>query len=246
MKIRRPWLIWLVAFFGAWLVRLWVWTVRYRYYHFGPDVRPQHLVPGERYIYAFWHEFILMPAYYYGQPDILVLISQHADGELIAQVCRHLGFGLVRGSTTRGGVEAVRRMLQSGKAAHLAITPDGPRGPRRQLHAGLIYVAARTGLPIVPIGFGFQHAWRTKSWDQFAIPRPWSLAICVTGTPISVPADAEKDQLEHYCQLVETAMAQATRVAEECAALGGHWSEDDAPEILRPSAGLAKPLSKAR
>src|SRR2546428_7555 len=121
MKIRHPWLISVAGFIGAWLVRLWIWTVRYRYCRVGPDVRPSQLGPGEHYIYAFWHEYLLLPAYHYGRPDILVLISQHADGEIIAQVCRHLRFGLVRGSTTRGGVEAVRRMLQAGHSAHLAI-----------------------------------------------------------------------------------------------------------------------------
>src|SRR5260370_1411263 len=155
MKIRHPWLISFIGFIGAWLVRLWISTVRYRYQNLGPDLRPSRLGPGERYIYAFWHEYMLLLAYHYGRPAILVLISQHADGELIAEVCRHLRFGLVRGSTTRGGVEAVRRMLHAGQTAHLAITPDGPRGPRRQVQPGLIYVSARTGLPIVPIGMAF-------------------------------------------------------------------------------------------
>jgi lysophospholipid acyltransferase (LPLAT)-like uncharacterized protein len=220
MKIRRRWLISVIALIGAWLVRLWIRTVRYRYCPVGPDVRPDRLKADEHYIFAFWHEYLLLPAYHYGRPDILVLISQHADGELIAQICRRLGFGLVRGSTTRGGVEAVRRMLQAGQSAHLAITPDGPRGPRRQVQPGLIYVAARTGLPIVPIGFGFQRTWRLKSWDRFALPRPWSLGICITGEPIRVPADAQKDELDHYRNLVEEAMSQATALAEECAQRG--------------------------
>jgi len=116
----------------------------------------------------------------------------------------------------------VRSMLQSGQSAYLAITPDGPRGPRRQVQPGLIYVAARTGLPIVPIGFGFQRAWRLKSWDRFALPRPWSLGICITGELIRVPADVQKDELDHYRNLVEEAMSQATALAEQCAQNGAH------------------------
>jgi lysophospholipid acyltransferase (LPLAT)-like uncharacterized protein len=228
MKIRHPWLISFIGFIGAWLVRLWISTVRYRYQNLGPDLRPSRLGPGERYIYAFWHEYMLLLAYHYGRPDILVLISQHADGELIAEVCRHLRFSLVRGSTTRGGVEAVRRMLHAGQTAHLAITPDGPRGPRRQVQPGLIYVSARTGLPIVPIGMAFERAWRMSSWDQFAVPRPWCLGACVTGPPIIVPADVEKDELDHYRKLVEDAMAQATTIAEDCVKNGGHYSRPPA------------------
>src|SRR5206468_6190352 len=105
-------------------------------------------------LYAFWHEHLLLPAYHYGRRDIRVLISTHADGQLIAEVCRRLGFGLVRGSTTRGGVEAVRQMLRDGGASHLAITPDGPRGPRRRVQPGVSFLASRTGLPVVPMGIG--------------------------------------------------------------------------------------------
>jgi lysophospholipid acyltransferase (LPLAT)-like uncharacterized protein len=231
MKIRHPMLIWAAGFIGAWLVRLWIWTLRYRYCNLGPDVRPQGLPPGQRYIFAFWHEYLLLPAYHYGRPDIWVLISQHADGQIIAEICRHLGFGLVRGSTTRGGVEAVRRMLHSANQASLAITPDGPRGPRRQVQSGLIYVAAKTGLPIVPIGFGFRKARRLSSWDRFALPRPFTFGTCVTLEPIGIPADFELNQLDHYRKLVEDAMLHATAMAERWAATGRQPDSAPASEL---------------
>jgi lysophospholipid acyltransferase (LPLAT)-like uncharacterized protein len=220
MKIRHPYLIWLLGFMGAWLVSLWIRTLRYRYCNLGPDVRPEQLPPNQRYLFAFWHEYLLLPAYYYGRPDIAVLISQHADGQLIAEICRHLGFGLVRGSTTRGGVEAVRRMVSCKQRGHLAITPDGPRGPRREVQPGLIYVAARTGLPIVPIGFGFRRAQRLRSWDRFALPRPFTLGTCVTLTPIHIPPEMTLDQLEQHRLQVEHAMLHATELAEHWAATG--------------------------
>lgn len=231
MKIRNPTIIKLVGFFGSWFIRLWMATVRYRYRPLGRNVDPWRSGLDGRYIYAFWHENMLVPAYQYGRPDIWVLISQHADGQMIAEVCRHLGFRLVRGSTTRGGAEAVRQMLKLGREAHLAITPDGPRGPRRQVQAGLIYLAARTGLPIIPIGIGFRSAWRMRSWDRFAVPRPWSFASCVTSEPISIPPDADKDQLEQYRLQVEQTMLHVTEVAEQWALTGkepgtsGHESQ---------------------
>lgn len=220
MKIRNPTIIKLIGFFGSWFIRLWMATVRYRYRPLGRNVDPWRPDLDGRYIYAFWHENMLVPAYKYGRPDIWVLISQHADGQMIAEVCRHLGFQLVRGSTTRGGAEAVRQMLKLGREAHLAITPDGPRGPRRQVQAGLIYLAARTGLPIIPIGIGFRSAWRMRSWDRFAVPRPWSFAGCVTAEPINIPPDVDKEQLDQYRLQVEQTMLHVTEVAEQWALTG--------------------------
>src|SRR5436853_2474441 len=174
MKIRHPYLIRMLAPAGAWLVRLWVGTTRYRYASLGPDVEPQRGRDNARYIYAFWHESMLQPAYRYRRLGVRILISRHADGQLIADVCRHLGFRPVRGSTTRGGVEAVRQMLRASRDGILAITPDGPRGPRRRVQMGLIYLAAQTGLPVVPVGFGADRPWPCRSWDRLPVPRPFS------------------------------------------------------------------------
>jgi lysophospholipid acyltransferase (LPLAT)-like uncharacterized protein len=220
MKIRNLWLIKAIGWAGAWVIRLWVGTLRYRYQPLGPNVDPHQPGLSGRYIYAFWHENMLLPAYQYGRSDIWVLISQHADGQMIAEACRHLGFQLVRGSKTRGGVEAVRQMLRLGRQDHLAITPDGPRGPRRRIQPGLIYLAAQTGLPIVPVGIGFRRPWRLDSWDHFALPRPWSRAVCVTTEPIVVPPGADKDGLEYYRQQVERALLEATEIAERWAESG--------------------------
>src|SRR5262249_262863 len=115
MKIRNQRLIWAVASLGARFLKTWLWTLRYTYQPSGPNCDPHCTAPGERYIYAFWHENLLLPAYCYGRSDIHVLISQHADGQLIAEVCHRMGFRTVRGSTTRGGVEAVRQMLKVGQ-----------------------------------------------------------------------------------------------------------------------------------
>jgi len=229
VKLRNRWLIAAIGVIGAWLVRLWVGTLRYRYRPLGKDVRPEFLRKDERYIYVFWHENMLLLAYHYGRPNIRVLISQHADGQIIADICRHLGFGLVRGSTTRGGVEAMRQMLRAGETHHLAITPDGPRGPRRELQPGLVYLAARTGLGIVPIGIGYRRPWRMKSWDRFALPRPCTAATCVTADPIRVPPDADRSELELYQQFVEGEMTRVNALAESWAENNGVWPVN--PEI---------------
>jgi lysophospholipid acyltransferase (LPLAT)-like uncharacterized protein len=214
MKIRHPWLLKVLGFAIACLVRLWIGTIRYRYRPLGRNMDPNQRGFQGRFLYAFWHENLLMPAYQYGRRDIWVLISQHADGQLIAEACRYLGFQVVRGSTTRGGIEAVREMMRRGRNDHLAITPDGPRGPRQVVQSGLIYLAARTGLPIVPIGFAFGRAWRLDSWDRFVLPYPGSQVVCVTTEPIRVPENLDKDELETFRLRVEQALLQATATAE--------------------------------
>src|SRR5262249_7079734 len=138
MKIRHPWLIKAAGFAAAWAVRLWVGSLSYRYRPLGPNVDPDRPGCRGRYIYAFWHENILVPAYHYRRRDIWVLISRHADGQLIAEAARHLRFRVVAGSTTRGGAEALRRMVRLGGRGHLALTPDGPRGPRRRVQPGVV------------------------------------------------------------------------------------------------------------
>src|SRR5262249_20494883 len=158
--LRHPALIKAAAFAGARALRGWVGTLRFRYCPLGPNLDPRTRHVTRRYLYAFWHEYMLLPAYFYGDLNVYVLISEHADGELIADLIRHLGFRAVRGSTTRGGVRVVREMLGLQQDAHFAVTPDGPRGPRRRVQLGLVYLSSRLGMPIVPAGFASERPWR--------------------------------------------------------------------------------------
>jgi lysophospholipid acyltransferase (LPLAT)-like uncharacterized protein len=226
MKLRHPLLISLAGRLGAWCMRIWHWTLRYRHVSAGPN-HGSH--PGERparFIFGLWHEDMLVPAYRYPRiipnfrterPEFHMLISQHADGQLIAQVIQRLGLKVVAGSSSRGAAAAVLHLIQLGRDNHLGITPDGPRGPRRRVQMGVVFLAARTGLPIVPLGFGYARAWRTGSWDCMALPRPFSRVIGVSMPPIRVPSDANKKQLEAYRQQVEQAMHAASRWAQELA-----------------------------
>jgi lysophospholipid acyltransferase (LPLAT)-like uncharacterized protein len=219
MKLRQPWLIGLVALVAAVVIKLWMATVRYKLRPADPRHNPLDPRFAGRYVYAFWHEAILGIA---GQPwplKVAILISQHADGELIARVCRHLRVGVVRGSTTRGGATALRELLRVGSAIHLAVTPDGPRGPRRRVQLGVVFLAAQLGLPVVPVGVAYRHCWRARSWDRFAVPWPGTLAECVTTEPVTVPVDADRATLEKYRDLVEQRLVAAQEQAE---ALAGH------------------------
>lgn len=166
-------------------------------------------------IYLFWHENVALAAYAYANLPVSVLISSHRDGELVAQVLRMLGGVAIRGSSTRGGAKALRQMLQEGKDRHLAITPDGPRGPRRVIQPGAVFVASVCGMPLVPLGIAFRRPWRVKSWDRMVIPRFADPAYVVAGTEVKVPAELDAQGLEHYRQLAQAAMDRTQLQAEQ-------------------------------
>ena len=215
MKLRSPLLIRVCAALLGAFVWCWMSTIRVRYW--STDGR-QHPVDaaGERFIYAFWHDSLLAPMT--TRTKIEMLISQHADGELVARICQWIGFGVVRGSSTRGGYEALVNMIsKSDPNAHLGVTPDGPKGPRHVVQQGMIYVASRTGVPIVACGYGFTHVRRLNSWDRFAVPRPFSRVVGVVCDPIRVPPDLSRAELEQWRVIVENAFLRATAQADDWA-----------------------------
>lgn len=216
MRIRSPLLTKVVAFAAVTLMRLWMGTLRIRLRYADPSVEPLHPGDGRRFIYAVWHETLLMPFYTHGDKGMHMLISRHQDGEYLAQAARMLRVGLVRGSTARGGEAALRQLVAAAAAPtfHLAVTPDGPRGPRRHVQPGVLYLAARAGLPIVPVGAAFDRPWRLGSWDRFAIPKPFSHAVCLVGAPLRLPRDLDRLGLESYRRRLEDRMNELTALAE--------------------------------
>ncbi len=220
MKLRNPWLISTAAWLGTWVLRGWMSSVRPRMRMLGVDCDPRGGRAKQRFIYTFWHEHLLMPAALFARSDIHVLISRHADGQLIAELVERMGFRTVRGSTTRGGTEAMLNMLEVSKTGHLGITPDGPRGPRRKAQLGAVFVASRSGLPIIPLGIAYSHAWRARSWDRFAVPKWGARGYLVTLDPIFVPPAIDGAALEHYRQRHELALHTATAIAEHWATTG--------------------------
>lgn len=220
MKIRHPVLVKACGLAGAVVLRSWMSSLRFRLVCLGQDVDPYAPAVAARYIYSIWHENLLFPVYFYRRSGMRYLISRHADGQVLAELARHLRVPLVRGSTARGGVAAVRRIMREGGRRHLAVTTDGPRGPRRRVQPGVIYLAANTGMPVVPTGIAYQRPWRLRTWDRMALPRPGTLVTAVAGEPVRVPAFAGRRRLEEYRRLVEARMHEATRLAEAWADTG--------------------------
>ncbi|OWK36301.1 lysophospholipid acyltransferase family protein [Fimbriiglobus ruber] len=219
MKIRNKRLIAAAGWLGSKTILGLLSTLRFELRHESKVVGPVDVLPPEtRYIYLFWHENLLLPHIAFGHPSLSVLISKHADGQLLSSLIRAVGMGTVFGSTNRGGVEAVKGLVNGTSGTrHLVITPDGPRGPRRQVQAGVVYIASRTGMEIVPVGIGYDRPWRAGSWDRFAIPRPGSRARMVTAGSIAVPAGLRSAQLEPYRVMVQAEMDRLATVAERWA-----------------------------
>lgn len=154
---------------AAWLIR--VFGVILRLETRGGEIVDGLYREGKHVIIAFWHgRQLIMPLAYRGS-EAHILISQHRDGELINQIVTRFGLRSVRGSTTRGGVQALRQMIRLGRSGvDLAVTPDGPKGPREVVQLGVIQLAKVTGLPIVPLTFGCgkkkSSAVGTGSWSR--------------------------------------------------------------------------------
>lgn len=167
-------------------------------------------------VYAFWHCMMLVPAYVGRSWRIQVLISQHSDGEYIAQVIKWLGFGVVRGSTTRGGMRAAKAMVDKARQGFpLGITPDGPRGPRFVVQPGSIFLSQKTGLPIIPVVVGLSRYWELPSWDRFRVPKPFSRALLMYGDPIHVPPKLTEEEMEHYRLSLENTMKLLAEKADK-------------------------------
>lgn len=215
MKIRSPWLVALAGWFIALMVRTWMRTIRFEYHPQEKRYDPNDQGFEGRYLYCFWHEHILVPASQYARKDIQVLISKHADGQMIARACRSLGFSTVAGSSTRGGAEAVKEMVRQGENSHLAITPDGPKGPRRTVQQGVGYLALKTNLPVVAFGVAYSNCWRFGSWDRFALPKPFSKAVLVTGKPLVFSTEIARGMLENATGQIQQALDAVNAKAEE-------------------------------
>lgn len=203
-------------------IRQWMGTLDYRVDFGDPTVDPVH--PGYRgtKIYVFWHENILLPLYLRGHSNIAMLLSRHHDADILARVAVMMGFGTVRGSTFKGGSVALRELAGRADSENLTITPDGPRGPRRQLAPGCVFLASTMRIPIVIMGFGYQQPWRLGTWDRFAIPRPWSRARGVVSRAIHVPPDIDREALERQRSGVERLLVHLSDEAEAWAGEGTH------------------------
>ncbi len=141
-------------------------------------------LPGERVLFSFWHGSQLPLLFTHRHQGFKVLVSRSRDGEIVAALLHSMGYGTVRGSSSRGGAQAVSDLCAALQYTSCAITPDGPRGPREVPKAGLFAVAERAGVPVKPLGAAAWPALRLSSWDRFLVPLPFCRVAVTEGVPI--------------------------------------------------------------
>jgi hypothetical protein len=218
---------WLIAAYARFLAA----TVRWRVLR--KDVPDRMLAEGRPVICAFWHgRLLLMPFARPNEVPVDVLISGHADGRLIAGAARRLGLGTVTGSSRRGGVAAFRGLLRALAAGRsVAITPDGPRGPRMRAGGAVIDLARLSGAAIVPVGVAVSRRWIAPSWDRFVVPLPFARGVRVWGEPITVPRAADRTMTETLRAELE---ARLNALSADADRLAGRAAIEPAPPLPRP------------
>lgn len=167
---------------------------------------------GSRFLFVFWHnrQLFFLPAFREVVGSVRVLVSQHADGEVLVRILHRFGVGAVRGSSTRGGAAALRALVRAARQGPLGITPDGPLGPRYELKPGAILAASLSGLPIVLLAASADRAWQFGSWDRFLLPKPWARVRLRSDAPVEVPGKLTAEEIEELRGRFERRLKELT------------------------------------
>lgn len=162
-------------------------------------------------IFALWHGRLLPLLYHHRYQGVTGLVSRSADGEYLARILQSWGFEVARGSSSRGGMPALREVVRIARSGgSIAITPDGPRGPRQKMKQGVLTAAQLSGLPLLPVSAAATRAWWFEGWDRFLVPKPFATVYVRYGDLIEVPRDATPADLAALEQRVENKINELT------------------------------------
>ncbi len=214
-ELMRTWLARLIPPVATLLIRLLSLTLRYRI-HVAGETR-KLFEAGKPVIFGFWHgRMIIMPPVWrkvcgeQGKPA-WIMVSRHWDGEMITRTVKPFGILAARGSTTRGGREALQDLIEKACQGHtIGITPDGPSGPRYTVQPGVVRIAQLSQLPILPLTWAAQPRWEASSWDRFQVPFPFSRVSVIFDEPFRVPARGTEEELEACRIRLEERMGHVT------------------------------------
>jgi lysophospholipid acyltransferase (LPLAT)-like uncharacterized protein len=175
----------------------------------GAEHEGEIIKAGHQPIHCLWHGRILPSILYLQHRGVVVIISENYDGEWIARITRKFGYGIARGSTSKGGPKALRQMLREVESKGVAFTLDGPRGPAEVAQLGAVWLAKATGNPLLPFHSEAAANWTLNSWDRTQIPKPFTTVALVVGRPIYVPPDADERALNESRMMLEASLAAA-------------------------------------
>jgi lysophospholipid acyltransferase (LPLAT)-like uncharacterized protein len=180
--------------------------------HYLPHAR------GDGCMFVLWHGRLLAPAYLHRHEQLATLVSRSADGEYLSRLLLHWGYVPVRGSSSRGGMAAVRELAREARSGRsLVITPDGPRGPREVMKNGPLYVARLSGRPIIPVAAAADRGWWFEGWDHFLVPKPFSRVLVKYGEPFYVPRAADAMALERLATDLTSILSGLMRAVDAAA-----------------------------
>lgn len=207
MKIRNRFLNRLLAQIATLLLRVYYITVRVDHRRIVSGATPYESPNGTaRYCFCLWHDAIVTCLFASRIHKLSGLISRHQDGTYLSDAATSVGLTPVRGSTSRGGAEAIKQLIDRSDL-HVCITPDGPRGPRRVMKEGIVYLASRTGRPIVPTTVTATSFWSIPgNWSDMLIPKPFSKALLLAGAPIEVPENVSRAEITQITECVQQEM----------------------------------------
>jgi lysophospholipid acyltransferase (LPLAT)-like uncharacterized protein len=170
---------------------------------------------GKPVLFTLWHGRLLPLGYLHRGQGVVALVSQSGDGEYLTRVLRHWWFDAVRGSSSRGGDTAFRELVRVVRAGRsVAITPDGPRGPRERLKPGVLQLAQLTGAPIVLVAAAADRAWWFEGWDRFLVPMPFARLRVAYADAVTIPRDAGAAGLAETTDMLETRLGELMRQVE--------------------------------
>jgi len=194
----------------------------------GEDAANALLAAGRPFIGCFWHSRMLMMTEIWARRAALaMLISPHQDGQLIAKTISRLGVPTIAGSTARGGSEALVTIVRTLKAGTcVAITPDGPTGPRMRAAGGVVAAARVAGVAIVPVAYSCTNALTLGTWDRLLLPLPFGRGLVMVGAPITIPPGTDAEAREMLRREVEDQLNALTR---ECDRRCGRAPVEPAP-----------------
>ena len=184
----------ILPYAGVFLVRLLSATYRVRI--LDPENEFQFIQRKKGLVYASWHQrFFPGITFFSSRRPIAIIISQSRDGEMAARAVEVLGWKAIRGSSTRGGRQALEEIKALGRSGYkVGHIVDGPQGPFGKVKPGIVRIAQYAGLPIVPTITSGQNRWVFNSWDRFMIPKPFSRVIIRFGEPVWVPEDLTPEE----------------------------------------------------
>lgn len=202
-----------IAFVGRLYIQLVYRTSFWR--HMNKEIPENYLQEKKPFIVAFWHGRLLMLCYSWRfQTPLHMLISAHHDGRIISKIISYFGIKTIDGSTRRGGMQALRKVVATlKKGGVVGFTPDGPRGPGEVASPGVVTAAWMAGADIIPLTFSIKRHKQLSTWDKFLIALPFSRGHFMWGPPI--PAPATKEEIEPTRALLQEALRQFTMFADE-------------------------------